>query len=77
MGVDEWEQCTLEELQSGSYNHSGGNPLPHALLQPCMALMLCERRSSGACRWKGMVGHTGCMEDEFKGRLQKLHSITC
>ena len=24
-----------------------------------------------------MAGHTGCEEDEFKGRLQKLHSITC
>ena len=24
-----------------------------------------------------MAGHTGCEEDEFKGRLQKLHFITC
>jgi len=73
MGVDEWEQCTLEELQSGSYNHSGGNPLPHALLQPCMALMLCERRSSGACRWKG--GH-GRAHRVYGGRIQRAVTET-
>ena len=38
----------------------------------------CVQRRGSACGCgRGMAGHTGCEEDEFKGRLQKLHSITC